>query len=83
MVPRNGINWFNITFGDQRPKTLEIYLLDFDQAIYGENVSVKWIKRLRDEVKYTTAQALVEQLKQDEIDTRNVFNNLAATYSLE
>lgn len=74
---------FNVTFGDRRPKTLEIYLLDFNQAIYGENIVVKWIKRLRDEIKYTTAAALVEQLKQDEIDTRNVFNQLKNPYTLD
>lgn len=73
---------FNVTFGDQRPKTLEIYLLDFNQAIYGENVLVKWVKRLRDEVKYTTAAALVAQLQQDEIDTRNVFSQFEDLYSL-
>lgn len=74
---------YNITFGNQRPKTLEIYLLDFDQAIYGENVQVKWIKRLRNEIKYTTAAALVEQLKQDEIDTRRTFATVTNSPNLQ
>ena len=65
----------NVTFGDARPKTLEINLFDFNQAIYGENVVVRWIAWLRDEVKYTTVENLVLQLKQDEIDSRNIFKN--------
>lgn len=65
---------YNVTFGDRRPKTLEINLFDFHQMIYGENVRVQWIARLRDEIKYTTVEALIEQLEQDELDTRAVLD---------
>jgi riboflavin kinase/FMN adenylyltransferase len=62
----------NVTFGDARPKTLEINLFDFNQAIYGENVEVRWVSWLRDEVKYTTVENLIKQLQQDEIDSRKI-----------
>lgn len=63
---------YNVTFGDDRPKTLEINLFDFKNMIYGENVKVRWVARLRGEVKYTTAEALIDQLKNDEIETRKI-----------
>lgn len=74
---------YNVTFGDQRPKTLEINLFDFKQMIYGENVKVRWIARLRDEIKYTTVEALIEQLEHDELDTKHVLAQaMQQTYSL-
>lgn len=63
----------NETFGEGRQVTLEINLLDFSQMVYGEQVLVSWYKNLRDQVKYTGAQALIKQLEQDEEDTRNFF----------
>ena len=62
----------NVTFGDQRPKTLEINLFDFNQGIYGENVRVRWVAWLRDEVKYTTVENLIAQLQQHELETRKI-----------
>lgn len=64
----------NVTFGDHNPITIEINILDFDQNIYGNEVKVRWLAKMRDEVKYTGKQALIEQLKQDEINTRTYFN---------
>lgn len=64
---------YNVTFGDNRPKTVEINVLDFKQNIYGEAINVEWLFYLRGEVKFTSAEALIEQLHQDEIDTRAYF----------
>lgn len=64
---------YNVTFGENRPKTVEINILDFKQNIYGEAVNVEWLLYLRGEVKFTSAEALVEQLHQDERDTRDYF----------
>lgn len=60
----------NETFGDNRPVTIEINLLDFNQEIYGEEVQVAWGGYLRGQVKFTGADALVEQLDQDVEETR-------------
>ena len=64
----------NVTFGENRPITVEAYLLDFDAAIYGEVVQVEWETRLRGEVKFSSVDALVDQLKADEQATRDYFN---------
>ena len=60
----------NVTFGDHRPITVEIYLLDFHGDIYGQPVTVRWGHRMRGEVKFDGADALVAQLHQDEAATR-------------
>lgn len=73
---------YNVTFGDQQPKTLEINLFDFKQMIYGENVKVQWVTRLRGEIKYTTAEALIEQLQRDEKQTRQIFQSGLDKYQL-
>lgn len=63
----------NVTFGDNNPVTVEIYLLDFKGNLYGEDVTVRWHTRLRGEQKFTGADALVEQLNKDEVQTRAFF----------
>lgn len=66
----------NVVFGEGRPVTTEINILDFKEAIYGETVKVKWYHRLRGEIKFDSVNALIAQLHQDEADTREFFNKL-------
>ncbi|WDF83748.1 riboflavin biosynthesis protein RibF [Lacticaseibacillus pabuli] len=61
----------NVTFGDDRDVTVEINLFDFKRDIYGKTVTVEWLHYLRGEVKYTGADALVAQLKRDEVQSRD------------
>lgn len=68
----------NVTFGDDRPITVEMNLLDFQGNLYGEPVEVEWHHRLRGEIKFDDADGLVAQLKRDEIATRDYFHQLAA-----
>lgn len=63
----------NVTFEDNRPQTVEVYILDFSEDIYGEPVRVRWCHYLRDEIKFDGVAPLITQLKQDELDTRNFF----------
>ncbi|MTV81279.1 riboflavin biosynthesis protein RibF [Secundilactobacillus folii] len=63
----------NVTFGTGRPVTVEAYLLDFHDAIYGEVVTVEWDYRLRGEIKFDSVDALVKQLNQDAKDTQTYF----------
>lgn len=68
----------NDTFGDNRPVTVEMNLLDFQGNLYGEPVEVEWHHRLRGQVKFAGADELVTQLKQDEVATRAYFAQVAA-----
>jgi riboflavin kinase/FMN adenylyltransferase len=45
--------------------TIETYILDFDKYIYGENISVYFISRMRSEIKFNSLDELVSQLKKD------------------
>ena len=68
----------NVTFGDHNEKTLEIYLFNFNQLIYGENVQVRWIKRLRGEVKFNSADDLIAQMRLDQHHSELTLQNLKA-----
>ncbi|MEK6189501.1 MAG: riboflavin biosynthesis protein RibF [Carnobacterium alterfunditum] len=63
----------NVTFEPNRPLTVEVYILDFNADIYGEEVKVLWHDYLRDEKKFDSIDALIAQLKQDELDTAQFF----------
>lgn len=62
----------NITFGDANQLTVEIYLFDFHQMVYGEEVKVRWYKYLRGEVKFAGADELVAQMQKDEQQSRAI-----------
>lgn len=66
---------YNITFEKDREKTVEVNIFDFDKMIYGEKVTVRWHHYLRDEVKFTGIEGLIEQLDQDKIDTETFFDS--------
>jgi riboflavin kinase/FMN adenylyltransferase len=51
---------------------VEAYLLDFDEEIYDEIVTLDFVHRLRDELKYDAVQALIEQIGRDVTQTREL-----------
>ena len=50
---------------DGKKITIESYLLDFSDDIYGELIKVNFIKRIRDVKKFGSLQDLKEQLEKD------------------
>jgi riboflavin kinase/FMN adenylyltransferase len=56
----------------QRVPNLEAYLLDFDGKIYGETVSLDFVARLRDELKFPSLEALKAQMWNDVATTRAI-----------
>ncbi len=50
--------------GATRP-LVEAYILDFDADIYGQDIRVEFVARLRDERKFASVDALVEQMHRD------------------
>ena len=61
----------NPTFTPERQiPSLEAYLLDFDRDIYGETMQLEFVARLRDEIRYTSVDALIKQIHDDVDKTR-------------
>lgn len=44
---------------------LEVHIFDFNQSIYGEAIEVSFVKKLRDEVKFSNFEALKQQIEKD------------------
>jgi len=61
------------TFGEQA-RALEVHLFDFDGELYGETVSVEWVRRLRDVQAFPSREALVAQLERDRQAARATLN---------
>jgi len=57
---------------EARRPIVEAYLLDFDHQIYGEDLKLEFIVRLRDELKFASLEALIEQMHQDVAMTRRI-----------
>lgn len=64
----------NPTFEETNDLRAEVHIFDFDQSIYGEKLRINFHSRLRDEFKFDSSKALVEQLNKDEIKARELLN---------
>lgn len=64
---------FNPTF-HASTLSLEVHLLDFNQDIYGDEIQVYFVKRIRDEIRFSSVRELVLQIQKDiEWTKENVF----------
>lgn len=50
-------------------RSIEVHILNFDEDIYGRNITVIFRKRLRDEKKFGNIQELAEQMELDKQET--------------
>jgi riboflavin kinase/FMN adenylyltransferase len=57
------------TFGGG-DRTLEAYLLDWKGDVYGDTIEAAFVKRLRDELRFASAEELSEQIARDVEATR-------------
>lgn len=92
LIPANGIyavrvrlgnEWHNgaasigirPTFGGGR-RLVEIFVLDFARWIYGEELQVYFVARLRDEEKFDNVDALLVQMARDVENARGILGKL-------
>jgi riboflavin kinase/FMN adenylyltransferase len=54
---------------DGQKKVIEVHILDFDQDIYEQNLTVMVYEYIRGEVKFDGLEALKAQLAKDKITT--------------
>jgi riboflavin kinase/FMN adenylyltransferase len=57
---------------DKQTPNVEAYILDFNRDIYGKDVKIEFVVRLRDELKFDSVKALVEQIQKDVTKVREV-----------
>jgi riboflavin kinase/FMN adenylyltransferase len=53
------------TIGDKVKPILEVHLLDFDQQIYGQRITVEFVHKIRDEQQFTSIDDLAESISED------------------
>ena len=62
-------------YAEAHASLLEAHLLDFEGDLYGEHVAVRFVARLRGEVRFESVEALIEQIGRDCDDTRRVLSH--------
>ncbi|MFI5196698.1 MAG: bifunctional riboflavin kinase/FAD synthetase [Chitinophagales bacterium] len=63
---------YNPTITDIKELRIEVNLFDFDKQIYGDTLEICFIKKLREEQKFDSIEALKKQLHRDKVDTLRV-----------
>jgi riboflavin kinase / FMN adenylyltransferase len=54
----------NPTFGETE-LSLEVHLFDFDEIIYDQTITVRFLERLRDETRFAGVEELIVQIRKD------------------
>jgi len=73
---------FNPTFSSGQTEqegrfSLEVYILNFSQEIYSEEIQVNFKKRIRDEIRFDSPSLLIHQIQKDiQWAQKNVFQKL-------
>ena len=57
---------------EEKDRTIEAFLLDFDGDLYGQDLRLEFVRRLRDEIRYDSVDALKEQIAEDIKETKTV-----------
>ena len=60
------------TFDSELGDLVEAYLLDFDEDLYGQELRIRFRRRLRPELEFDGAPALIEQMALDVEEARSV-----------
>jgi riboflavin kinase / FMN adenylyltransferase len=60
------------TFKTGRGELIEAYILDFDGDLYGAELRLEFLERLRGERRFDTPEALIEQMHRDVERTREI-----------
>jgi riboflavin kinase/FMN adenylyltransferase len=58
---------------DEKIYQAETYVFDFDKDVYGQKVRITLLKKLRDNQKFVSAEALIKQMEIDKKQAQNYF----------
>jgi riboflavin kinase/FMN adenylyltransferase len=65
----------NPTFG-AGPRTVESFIMGFDENIYGEAAQLSFVKRIRNEIKFSSVSDLVAQIRNDVRDAEAILHGV-------
>ncbi len=76
-VWRRGVTNIGIrpTFGSDAEPSIETYIFDFDEELYGDVLRVRFLHRIRDERKFSGIDELKAQIERDALRARNYFRH--------
>ncbi len=66
------------TVKERGQPTLEVYLFEFNERIYGRRIGVRFLEKLRDEQKFADIELLVAQMDRDAEQARQYFARRSA-----
>jgi riboflavin kinase/FMN adenylyltransferase len=61
------------TVGESNERTIETHILNFNEDIYGLDIRIEFVARLRDEMKFSSLEQLKERISLDKEFVRNNF----------
>lgn len=66
---------YSPTFAE-RGLTVETHIFDFHQEVYGEEISLHFVKRLRSEMKFNGPRELIQQMEKDAQEAKGVLQEV-------
>jgi riboflavin kinase/FMN adenylyltransferase len=54
----------------------ETYVFDFNQDVYGKEVTVELLKKIRDNQKFDSEEALIQQMEEDKKQAKEFFKKI-------
>lgn len=57
---------------------MEVHFLDFDEHLLGETLEIKFVKKLREEKKFSDEKALTDQIQEDVREARKILTQVRA-----
>jgi riboflavin kinase/FMN adenylyltransferase len=64
---------YNPTIADNKKISVETHIFDFDDDIYGKEIEVEFVSRIRDEIKFDGLDQLKDQMRLDSIYAKDNF----------
>lgn len=65
---------YNPTVTSERERMIETHIFGVDQELYGQEICVEFVERIRDEEKYDSLDELKDQLEIDKQTVKDIFN---------
>ena len=69
----------NPTFNYSESIKVETYIFNFDEDIYDEQIEIFFVERIRDEIKFSTKEELIKQIKIDKASALEIAGNMYYT----